>query len=207
MRSGPSALKLVGLTGGIATGKSTVARLIAQRGIPIVDADQLAREAVEPGQPALAEIARLWPQAISGDGRLDRKRLGGIVFADPDARRRLEAILHPRISELCDARAAALAAAGHKLAFYEASLLVETGRHRDLDGLLVVDAPEDVRIARVVSRDGTTPAAVRARIAAQLPMTDKRRVATAIIDNAGDLPALETQLDRALTQLGLPPKG
>lgn len=199
--------RLIGLTGGIGTGKSTVGRFLTARGFPVIDADQLARAAVEPGTPGLADIAAAWPDVIGPDGRLDRARLGQRVFADPTARARLEAILHPRIAALSNQQAAALAAAGHRAAFYEASLLVETGRHRDLDGLLVVDAPEDVRIARVVSRDGTTPAAVRARIAAQLPMTDKRRVATAIIDNAGDLPALETQLDRALTQLGLPPKG
>jgi len=194
-------LKLVGLTGGIATGKSTVARLIAQRGIPIDDADQLAREAVEPGQPALAEIARLWPQAISGDGRLDRKRLGGIVFADPDARRRLEAILHPRISELCDARAAALAAAGHKLAFYEASLLVETGRHRDFDGLVVVTTSPETQIERAMARDHLTREQARARIDAQLPMADKVAVATHVIDNGGDPAATAAQVARLLDEL------
>jgi dephospho-CoA kinase len=196
-------LKLVGLTGGIATGKSTVARLIAERGIPIVDADQLAREAVEPGQPALAEIARLWPQVLlAGDGRLDRKRLGAIVFADPDARRRLEAILHPRISELCDARAAALAAAGHTLAFYEASLLVETGRHRDFDGLVVVTASTDAQIARAMARDHLTREQARARIDAQLPMADKVAVATHVIDNSGDPAATAAQVARLLDELG-----
>jgi dephospho-CoA kinase len=196
-----SALKLVGLTGGIATGKSTVARLIAERGIPIVDADQLAREAVEPGQPALAEIARLWPQVIAGDGRLDRKRLGAIVFADPNARRRLEAILHPRISELCDARAAALAAAGHKLAFYEASLLVETGRHREFDGLVVVTASPETQIERAVARDHLTREQARARIEAQLPMADKVAVATHVIDNSGAPAATAAQVARLLEEL------
>jgi dephospho-CoA kinase len=196
-----SALKLVGLTGGIATGKSTVARLIAERGIPIVDADQLAREAVEPGQPALAEIARLWPQVIAGDGRLDRKRLGAIVFADPNARRRLEAILHPRISELCDARASALAAAGHKLAFYEASLLVETGRHREFDGLVVVTASPETQIERAVARDHLTREQARARIEAQLPMADKVAVATHVIDNSGAPAATAAQVARLLEEL------
>jgi dephospho-CoA kinase len=198
MRSG---LKLVGLTGGIATGKSTVAHLIAERGIPIVDADQLAREAVEPGEPALAEIARLWPQILLGDGRLDRKRLGAIVFADPEARRRLEAILHPRISELCDARAAALAAAGHKLAFYEASLLVETGRHRDFDGLVVVTASPEAQITRAMARDHLTRDQARARIDAQLPMADKVAVATHVIDNSGEPAATAAQVARLLEEL------
>lgn len=199
-------MKLVGLTGGIATGKSTVARLIAERGIPIVDADQLAREAVEPGQPALAEIARLWPQTLlAGDGRLDRKRLGAIVFADPDARRRLEAILHPRISELCAARAAALAAAGHKLGFYEASLLVETGRHRDFDGLVVVTASPETQIARAMARDHLTREQARARIDAQLPMANKVAVATHVIDNSGDPAATAAQVEQLLAELGWAP--
>ena len=198
MRSG---LKLVGLTGGIATGKSTVARLIAERGIPVLDADHLAREAVEPGQPALAEIARLWPEVIGAGGRLDRKGLGAIVFADSDARRRLEAILHPRIAELCDARAAALAAAGHQLAFYEASLLVETGRHQDFDGLVVVTASPETQIARAMARDHLTRDQARARIDAQLPIAEKVAVATHVIDNSGDAAATAAQVARLLEKL------
>lgn len=199
----PTSFRLIGLTGGIGTGKSTVGRFLTARGFPVIDADELARAAVEPGTPALAEIAAAWPDVIGSDGRLDRALLGQRVFADADARTRLEAILHPRIVTLANARAAALAAAGHRVAFYEASLLVETGRHRDLDGLLVVDAPEALRIARVVGRDGATPDAVRARMAAQLPMAEKRRVATTVVENAGDLPALERQVDQALLTLGL----
>jgi len=196
-------LRLIGLTGGIGTGKSTVGRFLTARGFPVIDADELARAVVEPGTPGLAEVAATWPDVIGRDGRLDRSRLGARVFADPAARARLEGILHPRIVALSNTRAAALAAAGHRAAFYEASLLVETGRHGELDGLLVVDAPEDVRIARVAARDRLSPAAVRARIAAQLPMSEKRRVATAVIDNDGDLPALERKLEEALTRLGL----
>lgn len=196
-------LRLIGLTGGIGTGKSTVGRFLTARGFPVIDADELARAAVEPGTPGLAEVGATWPDVIGPDGRLDRSRLGARVFADPAARARLEGILHPRIAALANTRAAALAGAGHRTAFYEASLLVETGRHRELDGLLVVDAPEDVRIARVAARDHLTPAAVKARIAAQLPMSEKRRVATAIIDNDGDLPTLERKVDSALAQLGL----
>jgi len=193
--------KLFGLTGGIATGKSTVARLIAERGIPVLDADQLAREAVEPGQPALAEIARLWPEVIGVGGRLDRKRLGGIVFADADARRRLEAILHPRIAELADARAAALSATGHELAFYEASLLVETGRHCDFDGLVVVTAAPETQIARAMARDHLTREQARARIDAQLPMAEKVAVATHVIDNSGDPAVTAAQVTRLLAEL------
>lgn len=198
-------LRLIGLTGGIGTGKSTVGRLLRARGIPVIDADELARVAVEPGQPALNDIRAAWPGAITPEGRLDRKALGTIVFADPQARRRLENILHPRILTLAHQRAAALARAGHTVAFYEASLLVETGRHRDLDGLVVVDAPEDARRARIAARDGLTDEQVRARIAAQAPMAEKRRVADFIVENDGDVVALEPKVTALLTALGVTP--
>ncbi|HEX2657483.1 MAG TPA: dephospho-CoA kinase [Polyangia bacterium] len=196
-------LRLIGLTGGIGTGKSTVARILSARGIPVIDADELARAAVEPGQPALDDLRAAWPDTITADGRLDRKALAAIVFADPRARQRLEGILHPRIVALAHQRAAALARAGHAAAFYEASLLVETGRHGDLDGLVVVDAPEDVRIARVVARDGLTPEQVRARIAAQAPMSEKRRLADFVVENGGDVEALEAQVTALLAALGV----
>jgi dephospho-CoA kinase len=193
--------RLVGLTGGIGTGKSTVAGLFAARGVPVMDADVLARDVVAPGQPATAEIAAAWPDAVAADGRVDRKRLGAIVFSDPAARARLEAITHPRIQELSRARAAALAAAGHKFALYEASLLVESGRWRDLDGLIVVTASPATQVARVVRRDGVSEDQARARLRAQLPQEDKVRVATHVIDNDGDLAATEAQVDRVLAAL------
>ena len=194
-------LTLIGLTGGIASGKSTVARLIAERGIPVLDADQLAREAVEPGQPALAEIASRWPQAIGADGRLDRRRMGLIVFGDASARARLEAILHPRIAALAEQHAAALAAQGHRLAFYEASLLVETGRHRDLDGLVVVTVSPETQVVRAMARDGMSGDDARARIAAQLPLADKVAAATHVINNDGALAVTAAQVDRVLAAI------
>lgn len=194
-------LRLIGLTGGIGSGKSTVARLFAARGVPVIDADELSREATRPGAPALLEIAARWPDVVGADGVLDRRRLGAHVFGDPAARAHLEAILHPRIVALCNARAGDLARAGHRLALYEAALLVETGRYVDLDGLIVVDAPEDVRVARVVTRDGLREADVRARLAAQLPMADKRRVATHIIENDGDLDTLKARVAELAARL------
>ena len=198
MRAG---LELHGLTGGIGAGKSTVARLIAELGVPVLDADQLAREVVAPGQPAHAAIAAAWPEAIAPDGRIDRKRLGAIVFADPAARKRLEAMTHRPIQELCDRRAEELARQGHRLAFYEASLLVETGRHRDLDGLTVVTAAEETRVRRTMARDGVDPGAARARIAAQLPQADKVAVATHVIDNDGTIEATREQVARLVQRL------
>ena len=167
----------------------------------MLDADQLARDAVEPGQPALGEIGRRWPQVIGADGRLDRRRLGAIVFADPAERARLEAILHPRIAALADERAAALAAQGHRLAFYEASLLVETGRDRDLDGLVVVTVAPDTQLARAVARGGLGRDEARARIAAQLPLREKVAAATYVIDNEGSPEATAAQVTQLLATL------
>ncbi len=200
-------LKVLGLTGGIGAGKSTVARMFAARGVPVVDADALARDVVAPGQPAHAEIAAAWPQAVAANGAVDRKRLADIVFADPVALARLEAITHPRIQTLGAARIASLAAAGHVLAFYEATLLVETGRWRDFDGLIVVTASEATQIARIRARDGLSQADAEARIRAQLPTADKVRVATFVIDNDGDLPATEAAVDELLRLLRLPASG
>ena len=193
--------KLIGLTGNIGSGKSTVARLFAARGIPVIDADSLARELQAPGQPAHAEIAAAWPEAVAPDGRLDRKRLGDIVFSDAKALKRLEAIMHPRIQTLSRARTDAFAEAGHRLVLYEASLLIESGRDKELDGLIVVTASPATRIARVVARDGLREDDVRARMRAQLPQEDKVRLATHVIDNDGDLGATEAQVDRILGEL------
>jgi dephospho-CoA kinase len=194
-------LKVLGLTGGIGTGKSTVARLFAARGVPVVDADLLAREVVAPGLPAQAEIAAAWPGVVSADGALDRKRLGAIVFTDPAARARLEAITHPHIQALGAERLAALAAAGHRLALYEAPLLVESGRWRDVDGLIVVTASEATQVARVRARDGLGQTEAEARIGAQLPTADKVRVATFVIDNDGDLADTEAAVASLLRRL------
>ncbi len=193
--------KLVGLTGNIGSGKSTVAQMFAARGIPVIDADSLSRELQAPGQPAHAEIAAAWPEVVGPDGRLDRRRLGDIVFADSNALKRLEAIMHPRIQALSRARADAFAEAGHGLVLYEASLLVESGRDKELDGLIVVTASPATRIARVVARDGVREEDVRARMRAQLPQEDKIRLATHVIDNDGDLAATEAQVDEVLAEM------
>jgi dephospho-CoA kinase len=194
-------LELVGLTGGIGTGKSTVAEMIRALGIPVIDADQLSREAMAPGQPAHAEIAAAWPEVVAPDGTIDRRKLGQRVFTDPAARRRLEAITHPRIHELCLHRGRALADAGHRLAFYEASLLVEAGRHRDFDGLVLVTAGEEQQIARVQARDRSSREAALARLRAQLPEAEKKRLATHLIDNSGDRESTRAQVEALVAQL------
>jgi dephospho-CoA kinase len=192
---------LIGLTGNIGSGKSTVARMFAARGIPVIDADSLTHELQAPGQPAHAEIAAAWPDAVGPDGHLNRKRLGAIVFSDEEARKRLEAIMHPRIQTLSRARADAFTEAGHPLVLYEASLLIESGRDKELDGLIVVTASPATRIARVVARDGVREEDVRARMRAQLPQEDKVRLATHVIDNDGDLAATEAQVEDVLARV------
>jgi dephospho-CoA kinase len=192
---------VLGLTGGIGSGKSTVAGLFSARGVPIVDADLLLREVMAPGGTAYPDVAAAWPEAVGADGAVDRKRLGKIVFDDPAARKKLEGFTHPRIQAAAEARLAALAAAGKPLAIYEASLLVESGRFRDFDGLIVVVASPETQIARATARDGLTRAEAEARIAAQMPTEEKLRVATEVIDNDGALAATEAQVDVILAKL------
>jgi dephospho-CoA kinase len=200
-RADRGGLKVLGLTGGIGSGKSTVAGLFAARGVPVVDADLLLREVMAAGGSAYADVAAAWPETIGADGAVDRKRLGKLVFADPAARRKLEGITHPRIQAAAEARLAALAAAGKRLAIYEASLLVESGRFRDFDGLAVVVASRETQIERATARDGLSRAEAEARIDAQMPTEEKLAVATEVIDNDGALAATEAQVDVILAKL------
>jgi dephospho-CoA kinase len=186
--------KLVGLTGGIGTGKSTVARMLRDLGVPVIDADLLARQVVEPGQPAQAEIVAAWPDVVDLAGGIDRKKLAERIFADPSGRARLEAIVHPRIMERALDQASALQQQGFRLAFLEAALLVETGRYRLLGGLVVVAASQEQQVSRVMAREGWTRSQVLARMGAQLPLEEKRRVATDVIDNSGDEAATQNQV-------------
>jgi dephospho-CoA kinase len=175
--------------------------MLRARGIPVLDADVIARRVVAPGSPAHAEILAAWPDVRARDGSIDRRALGAKVFSDPAARARLEAITHPRIAEGAAEEARALEAAGHRLAFYEASLLVETGRYREFDALVVVSAPEELQVARVMARDGLGREAAVSRLRAQMPLADKRRVASHVLENAGDLAALEAQVDALVAAL------
>ena len=192
---------MVGLTGGIGSGKSAVAQMFAARGVPVIDADALAREVVAPGGPAHADVAAAWPEVIGADGTVDRKRLGKIVFDDPAARKKLEGFTHPRIQAVADARLAALGDAGERLALYEATLLVESGRWRDFDGLIVVVASPETQVARAMARDGLSREEAEARVRAQLSTEEKLRVATEVIDNDGALAATEAQVEVLLSKL------
>jgi dephospho-CoA kinase len=194
-------LRVFGLTGGLGSGKSTVAARLRQRGVPVIDADALAREVVAPGSPGLAEVVAAFGADVLRDGELDRARVASIVFSDPAARQRLEAITHPRIQALRDARLAELAASGEPLACYEVPLLFERGLERSLQPVVVVSVPEAIQIERARRRDQASEAMVRARLAAQLPLADKAARADYVIDNAGSLAATEAETDRVLWEL------
>ena len=197
-------IKLVGLTGGIGSGKSTVAQMLRERGVPVIDADVIAHQVVEPGWPAHDEIAAAWPEVMTADGRIDRKRLGGIVFSDPGSQARLQAITHPRIREQVSLQAAALEAAGHRLAFLEAALLVETEYYKQLGGLVVVSLGEEAQVERVMARDACSREIALARVRAQRPLADKIRVADHVLDNVGGIEATRTQLAHILSVIEPP---
>lgn len=185
---------VIGLTGGIASGKSTVGRMLEDLGAAVVDADQLAREVVAPGTPGLREVvAAFGSDVLDEEGRLARERLGERVFADPGERRRLERILHPRIAELARQR---LAAVRGRLAVYQAPLIFETGREGEFQGVLLVDCEPDLQLSRLMVRDRLGEADARARLAAQLPAAERRRRATWVVDNSGSLDDTRAQLLR-----------
>lgn len=190
-------MRVIGLTGGIASGKSTVAAMLRDAGAPVVDADKLARQVVEPGSPALAEIAaQFGPEVLDAGGRLDRQKMAALVFGDEEARRTLNSITHPRIAAASQEALARLAAAGHEVAIYEAALLVENRLERGLDGLIVVAVPEAVQSRRLAARDGLDPAAVEARLASQLPLADKVAVADWVVDNSGSVEHTRAQVEQ-----------
>ncbi|MCA9557881.1 MAG: dephospho-CoA kinase [Myxococcales bacterium] len=193
---------LIGLTGGIACGKSTVADALRARGAVIVDADQVARDVVAPGTPGLAAVVEAFGEGVlDADGRLDRSALGARVFGDEGARRRLEGILHPLIAQESMVQLQAAAADGPPLVVYDAALLVESGRADLFRPLVVVSAPEAVQRERLMARDGLDRAAAEARIAAQMPVADKAAVADHVIDNGGDLAATAAQIDALWARL------
>ena len=190
----------VGLTGGVASGKSTVATMLRELGAVVVDADVLAREVVEPGTPGLAEVvAEFGPDVLTADGGLDRARVGSIVFADRDRRAALEAIIHPRVR----ARAAEIEASAPPgvLVVHDIPLLVETGQEADFDVVLVVDVPEELQLARVARDRGWSPEEARARIAAQAGRVTRLAAATHVIDNSGTLEDLRQRVTEVFREL------
>ena len=189
----------VGLTGGIASGKSLVAAELARLGAVVIDADVLAREVVQPGTPGLAAVVeRFGAEVLDGD-RLDRARLGAIVFADPAARRDLERIIHPAVR----ARAAELerAAPRDAVVVHVIPLLVETGQQDDFDRVVVVDADPKTQLARLRARDGLSEEAARARLAAQASRADRRAAADVVLSNQGSISQLQDEIARLWAEL------
>ena len=201
--SAPRKFLLVGLTGGIATGKSMVSALLRQLGCEIIDADLLAREVVEPGRPAWTTIvAEFGQDVVTGDGALDRKRLGAIVFANPERRRRLEAITHPAIRERFQARLDELAEQGFTgIVVFDAAVMIESGNYKNMDRLVVVVTDEPTQMARLRGRDGTDDAEGRRKIASQMPLAEKAKLADYVIDNSGDRQATAEQVRRVFAAL------
>jgi dephospho-CoA kinase len=193
------AIRVFGLTGGIGTGKSTVARRFAERGLPVIDADQLARKVVEPGSAGLAAVvAAFGADVLDAAGALDRKRLGRRVFGDEQRRQELAALLHPLIRQRFQQRVGELDARGEPLACYDVPLLFEVGLDASLRPVVVVTAPLEEQVRRVMARDGLDRAAAAARIATQLPLSEKRARADHVIDNARDQAHTLAQADRVL---------
>ena len=187
---------LVGLTGGIGSGKSTVARMLEERGAVVFDADLLAREAVEPGTPGhTAVLERFGADVLAPGGELDREALASIVFADPSARRDLEQIVHPEVRRLF-AEGSEAYRDTDRIVVFSAPLLVESGMHTAFEILVVVSATVATQIERLMRQRGMSEAAIRARIDAQAPLEDKAAVADFLVDNEGTLTELESQVER-----------
>lgn len=199
-------MTVIGLTGGIASGKSAVAELLRERGAVIVDSDVLAREAVEPGTPGLEAIReRFGPSVIGPDGRLDRPALAAIVFADAAARADLNATVHPRVRELARRRGAeALASDPDAVVVEVIPLLVESGRLDPFDLIVVVDAPVELQRSRLMARNGFSEAEADARIGAQASRAERLAVADAVIANDGDRESLRAQVAQLWPRLSGP---
>lgn len=184
----------VALTGGIASGKTTVADLFAAHGVPLVDTDVIAREVVEPGQPALAAVAQAFgSDVLDPGGRLDRRRLREIIFSDATARARLEAILHPAIRAEMERQSAAAAQAG-PYQMLVIPLLAEGGRRDHVDRVLVVDAPETVQVERLMARDAVTREQAQASLRAQAQRETRLGIADDVVTNTGRLEDLRVQV-------------
>ena len=194
---------LVGLTGGIATGKSTVTALLASPSVRVVDADALAREVVEPGTPAHRQIvAEFGKEILQPDGRLDRGRMSEIVFSDPAKRKRLEAITHPAIRARFEKIKADLERAGFDgILIWDASLLVESGGTKNVDRVVVVTTDPPTQLRRLMERDGSSEEAARARTASQMPLAIKTRYADYVVDNSGTREQTEARVREVYTAL------
>ncbi len=190
----------VGLTGGVASGKSTVSAILTELGAVVIDADLLAREVVARGTPGLAEIVEAFgPEVLTGDGELDRPAMGALVFADPDRRKVLEGIIHPRVrARGAEIEAAAPAGA---LVVHDIPLLAETGQAEAFDAVIVVDVPTEVQVERMMTLRGMSREEAESRIAAQAIREDRLATATHVIENTGSLEDLRLRVDEVVGRL------
>jgi dephospho-CoA kinase len=190
-------VRTIALTGGIACGKSTVSELLRGRGAVVVDADAVAREVVEPGRPALDEIIATFGQGVlAPDGTLDRQVLGGIVFSEESARGRLEEITHPRVRERMAELSESAQGTSAPLLVHDIPLLFETGRNGEYPEIMVVYIPRELQLERLIIRDGYSVKEAEQRIVAQMPIDEKRDLATWVIDNSGTREQTKTQFDQ-----------
>ena len=195
-------MKLIGLTGGIASGKSTVAKILRQLGAAVVDADGLSREVVEPGSDGWKEIvAAFGTEVLQADQTLDRQKLRTLVFNNPDERKRLEAIIHPKVRALAERRIREHGAAGFAVVVYEVPLLFEGNIHEWLRPVILVACDVEVQRRRLRARDGVTAEAAQKIIDAQMKLEEKRRLADYVIENNGSLADLENQVREVLAKI------
>jgi dephospho-CoA kinase len=196
------ALRVFGLTGGIGSGKSAVAQRLRARGLPVVNADELARVAVAPGSAGFEQVTEYFgPGVLTPGGELDRAQLGKIVFKDAEARRMLDSLVHPIVRQLAAQRFQEIGERGEPLACYEVPLLYEGGLDRMYHPVVVVNAPLELREQRIAQRDGLDSAQIAARIAAQMPLEEKVRRADYVIDNSGSVQELDEATDAVLAAL------
>lgn len=194
-------MKLVGLTGGVGSGKSTVAAMLQQVGAEVVDADEASHAVYEPGTRGFAAVIREFGDDYVRDGRIDRQRLGELVFKDADARRRLNAVAHPLVREWMAARTAEAAERGAAVVVQDVPLLLENGLERLFSTVVLVYVPEDMQVERLVHGRGFTPERAREVIAAQMPIEEKRRLAHHVIDNSGTIDETRAQVEQLWTKL------
>jgi len=193
---------VVGLTGSVATGKSTVAAMFAARGAAVVDADRIAHALQEPGGSCYREIVEAFGTGmLDASGRIDRRRLADRIFADPAERRRLEGIMHPAVRAACEGEIRAAEASGRSVCVVEAALILEAGRRDRFDKIVVVSATEENQIDRLMRTRGLTEAGARERIFSQWTSATKAALADFVIDNSGDLAATEEQVERVYEAL------
>jgi dephospho-CoA kinase len=199
-------VKLIGLTGGVGSGKSTVADMLRELGAEVVDADEASHAVYEPDTPGFAAVVREFGDDFVRDGRIDRQRLGTLVFGDADARHRLNAIVHPLVREWMAARTAEAAMRGAKVVIQVVPLLFENGLERLFSTIVLVYVPEELQVERLVKGRGLTPERAKAMIAAQMPIDEKRRLVHHVIDNSGSMEKTRAQVDQLWGQLTFTPR-